>query len=142
MIRVYAYVVADLLHVGHVRFLRSARQLGDRLIVGVLTDTACMEKKPKPIMSSVHRHEMVRALRCVDQVTFQREYSPLDNVRRYRPDVLAESEDHEISEILEGCKELGVHVEILPYTRGISSTKIKGRIQNEFERNAKKIKRD
>ena len=44
---VYAYVVADLLHVGHVLHLENSKALGDKLIVGVLTDKAVMEKKEK-----------------------------------------------------------------------------------------------
>ncbi len=91
---VYAYVVADILHPGHVRFLRAARQLGGLLIVGVLTARATLEKKPMPIMSCTHRMELIRALQCVDSVTEQYEYSPLENIRRLCPDILIESEGH------------------------------------------------
>jgi len=50
---VYAYVVADLLHMGHVLFLENAKTFAGsdgKLIVGVLTDEATMEKKPKPTL--------------------------------------------------------------------------------------------
>jgi len=117
-----------LLHYGHIRHLQKARQLGDRLKVGVLTTEATMERKPRPIIPQARRMEQVSALRCVDQVVVQKSYSPLDNVRRYRPDVLAESEDHSLEDVLEGCRGLGVRVEVLPYTKGISSTKIKGAV--------------
>jgi len=137
MKRVYAYVVADILHVGHVRHLQAARQLGDRLQVGVLTTGACREKKPSPITSSVDRMELVRALRCVDSVCWQREYSPMRNVKRYRPDILAESEDHAAQPANSWCRRHGIQVVSLPYTHGISSSLIKERIIND----AKKGKR-
>jgi len=52
---VYTYVVADLLHMGHVLYLENARTFGDKLIVGVLTDKAAMEKKPKPALAFSER---------------------------------------------------------------------------------------
>lgn len=122
--RVYAYVVADILNVGHTRHLKKAKQLGTYLIVGVLTAEATMEKKPKPIMSVSQRMEIITALQCVDQVVKQETYSPRDNVLRYRIDVLAESEDHMNSHELEDLLE----VVVLPYTKGESSSRIKERV--------------
>ncbi|GAG88473.1 unnamed protein product, partial [marine sediment metagenome] len=78
---VYAYVVADLLHYGHVRHLRKARDLGDFLIVGVLTDMATKQRKPAPMQFGYARMEVLRALRVVNQVKWQHEYSPLENVK-------------------------------------------------------------
>ncbi len=46
----YAYVVADLIHIGHLKHLQACQGLCDKLIVGVLTDGAVMEKKVKPII--------------------------------------------------------------------------------------------
>ena len=48
---VYAYVCGDILHEGHLLFLENAKALGDKLIVGVLTDEAVMEKKARPALS-------------------------------------------------------------------------------------------
>lgn len=122
--RVYAYVVADILNVGHTRHLKRAKQLGTYLIVGVLTAEATMEKKPKPIMSVSQRMEIITALQCVDQVVKQETYSPRDNLLRYRIDVLAESVDHENPRELQDI----VVVEVLPYTKGESSSRTKERI--------------
>ena len=74
MILVYAYVVADILHCGHLEALRNARALGDKLIVGVLTDEAVCEKKPKPVVPFKERFDLVRALDMVDAVVAQDEY--------------------------------------------------------------------
>lgn len=62
--------VFDLLHVGHLRFLEAARQLGDRLVVGIESDDRVRRWKGprRPIQSQEDRCELVRALRCVDEV--------------------------------------------------------------------------
>lgn len=136
---VYAYVVADILHPGHTRHLRAARQLGDHLIVGILSTRAAMEKKPRPIMSFTHRMELIRALQCVDSVQEQYEYSPLENVKRLRPDILAESEDHKgndyLAELLAYAKVVGMKVVFLSYTRGISSSRYKDVIIRAAKKN-------
>lgn len=138
MLTVYAYVVADLLHPGHVRHLERAAQLGDFLIVGILTTSATMERKPKPCMCTSYRAEVIGALRCVDRVVKQDAYSPLENVKRYMPDILAESEDHKgndyLRDLVRYVKSYGGEVAFLPYTPKITSTKIKERIIDEYKK--------
>lgn len=65
---VYADVVCDLFHPGHVEFLRQARALGDRLVVGVVGDADALTYKPAPIMSHAERIAVVGACRWVDRV--------------------------------------------------------------------------
>lgn len=69
----------DLLHVGHLRFLEAARQLGDQLVVGVESDARVRRWKGprRPILSQEDRCELVAALRCVDEV-FLIEGEPVD----------------------------------------------------------------
>src|SRR5437660_10730771 len=61
----------DLLHVGHVRYLRAARALGDLLAVGLNSDRSVRELKGsgRPIMTEIDRAEILAALECVDLVT-------------------------------------------------------------------------
>lgn len=130
MIIVYAYVVADLLHKGHLEALKNAKALGDKLIVGVLTDEAVMEKKTVPTMRFEERFDLVRALDVVDCVVAQHEYSPYNNISRIRPDVLAESDSHEYRpEFYDAVKGLGIRVVIFPYFPGHSSTQIKEKVR-------------
>lgn len=142
---VYAYVVADLLHYGHVRHLRRARALGDLLIVGVLTQLAVREKKPAPVQMGYHRMEVIRALRCVDQLRWQSRYSPLDNVKILRPDIVAESEDHVgndyMGDLEDFVKSYGGKVVFLPYTREISTTRIKEKVISQSMASGKKTRR-
>lgn len=59
----------DVFHVGHLRILERARQCGDRLVVGVSTDSLNMAKKGRlPVYTQDERKEILAALRCVDAV--------------------------------------------------------------------------
>jgi cytidyltransferase-like protein len=65
---VYADVVCDLFHYGHVEFFRHARAFGDRLVVGLVGDTDVASYKPAPIMTFEERVAVVRGCRFVDRV--------------------------------------------------------------------------
>jgi D-beta-D-heptose 7-phosphate kinase/D-beta-D-heptose 1-phosphate adenosyltransferase len=129
---VYAYVVADILHEGHVLFLENAKKLGDKLIVGVLTDRAVMERKPEPVMSFPQRLGMVKALKCVDCAVAQDAYSPLGNVKEINPDILIESSDHLDKPANDYMESIGGRVVSLPYYPGNSSTDLKEKITRNF----------
>jgi len=124
----YAYVVADILHKGHILHLENCKALCDKLVVGVLTDEACMEKKPKPILTLEERLMVVKALKCVDAVTIQKRYDPYRTLIEVFPDIVFECEQHEARNHNES-----EHWRIIsmPYFEGISSTNIKKRIRNE-----------
>jgi len=129
--KVYAYVVADILHIGHIRHLKKAKELGDHLIVGVLTDEACMEKKPKPIIGFEERLQTIESLKYVDEVIPQETYSPLENVKKIRPDILMESDSHPEQPANTFVESYGGRIVETPYYKEISSTKIKNRIKQE-----------
>ena len=68
MTRVYADMVADLFHYGHVEFLRKARELGTYLIAGIVTDDVAELSKKKPILTMEERVTSVAGCKYVDQV--------------------------------------------------------------------------
>jgi rfaE bifunctional protein nucleotidyltransferase chain/domain len=130
---VYAYVCGDILHIGHISALENAKSLGDKLIVGVLTDEAVMEKKVRPIISFRDRMEGVKALKCVDAVVAQPTYSPIENIKAIKPDILMESTSHtdeDLKETYAVAKELGIRVIKMPYFPEMSSTSIKEKCKN------------
>jgi len=133
MIIVYAYVCGDILHKGHIEHLKNCKALGDKLIVGVLTDKAIMEKKSKPTLNFDERFDLIRSLEMVDIVVTQNEYLPIENIKRIKPDVLVESSSHEYIDknYLRLIKNLGIRIIILPYYFGHSSTKIKNKVKKE-----------
>ena len=66
--RVYVDMVGDLFHAGHVALLRAARELGDYLVVGVLSDETVAAYKRRPIMTLTERVAVIEACRYVDEV--------------------------------------------------------------------------
>lgn len=66
--RVYVDMVGDLFHPGHVALLRAARDFGDQLVVGVLSDETVAAYKRRPIMTMDERVAMIEACRYVDEV--------------------------------------------------------------------------
>ncbi len=125
MIFGYAYVVGDLLHVGHLLHLKNCKQMCERLIVGVLTDEAAMEKKERPIMSFDDRISLVSQLKPVDVAIPQMTYSPLTNLLEVRPEILFECQSH----VQRNYPEFNGRVMSMPYYPGRSSTAIKEKIR-------------
>jgi len=132
----YAYVVGDLLHIGHLKHLQSCKSLCDKLIVGVLTDGAVMEKKDKPIISFGERLETTKNLKSVDVAVKQETYSPLPNVRQLRVDILFESTSHSdeaIGDAERTMKYMNGRLIVMPYFAGQSSTSIKNKILKKWK---------
>ncbi len=131
---VYTYVCGDILHRGHLLYLKNAALLGDFLIVGVLTDEAVMEKKKKPVMCFEERIELVGCLKMVDMAVPQSTYSPSLNIKSLKPDILMESDSHDDDLIEEGRKcmeEINGRIVIAAYYPYQSSTDIKDKIKKE-----------
>jgi len=102
------------------------------LVVGILTDKAIMEKKPKPAISFDERMSIAQAIRYADVVVPQEEYSPISNIKRIRPDILVESSSHSEKDIEEARKimeSMGGKVIVMPYYPSQSSTNIKNSIK-------------
>jgi phosphoenolpyruvate phosphomutase len=131
---VYSYYVLDIVHKGHLMMMRNAKAIAGedgKLIVGILTDEAVMEKKSKPLLSFEDRTELAAAIKYVDVVVAQETYSPLQNVMRIRPDILIESSSHneqDIEKARKVMKEINGSVIVFPYFPGQSSTNIKNEI--------------
>lgn len=126
---VYTYICADILHIGHIKFMQAGKAQGDYLIAGILTNKAIQEKKPKPIISLKERIETVKALSCVDEVIPQYTYSPLANVKKIKPDILIESDSHPEQPANQFVKSYGGKVIVLPYYKLQSSSAIKNKIK-------------
>jgi D-beta-D-heptose 7-phosphate kinase/D-beta-D-heptose 1-phosphate adenosyltransferase len=85
----------DILHVGHVRYLASARSQGDVLVVGLNSDESVRSIKPKnrPIVNQHQRAEVLAGLECVDYITVFDEPDPLKIIKALKPDVLVKGAD-------------------------------------------------
>jgi len=87
---VFTNGVFDLLHAGHVRLLEFARSQGDCLMVAINSDASVRRIKgpDRPIIPVEERGEILRSLRCVDEVRIFDEDTPVNLIRQVRPDVL------------------------------------------------------
>ena len=93
----------DLMHVGHTRYLQSARALGDLLVVGVNSDDSVrsLDKAPdRPIVNEAQRAEVVAALGCVDFVVVFSEPDPKALITAVQPDVLVKGGDWSLDRII------------------------------------------
>ncbi|MCK5050848.1 MAG: adenylyltransferase/cytidyltransferase family protein, partial [Candidatus Cloacimonetes bacterium] len=124
---VYSYYVLDLVHKGHLKMMENAKAIAGedgKLIVGILTDEAVMELKPRPIISFDERFDLANAIKYVDLVVAQETYSPLPNVKKIKPDILMESSSH-TDEAIEDARKvmesIGGKVIVIPYYPSQSS---------------------
>jgi D-beta-D-heptose 7-phosphate kinase/D-beta-D-heptose 1-phosphate adenosyltransferase len=118
----------DVLHRGHVHLLQKAKQLGDILIVALNSDSSgCNLKGPGfPLNEEKDRAHLVAALDTVDYITIFNEKTPLDLIKKIKPDILVKGRNYSKSEVL--GREYAKKVEIIPTLEGYSSWEIARKI--------------
>jgi len=130
---VFTNGVFDLLHPGHVRYLRAARSEGDALIVGVNSDrsTRAIKGPARPVVPEAERAEVLAALASVDAVVIFDEETPDEIIRRLQPDVLVKGADWPSDQIVgRGTVEArGGRVVRVPVIAGQSTTSIVERVR-------------
>jgi rfaE bifunctional protein nucleotidyltransferase chain/domain len=116
----------DLLHAGHVALLRAARGLGDCLVVCLNSDESVRRLKGegRPLVTAADRARVLEALEFVDAVEVFDEDTPVEVLRRLRPDVWAKGGDYALSDLPEAAvlDEWGGQAVVLPYLDGRSTT--------------------
>ncbi|KPJ77167.1 MAG: glycerol-3-phosphate cytidylyltransferase [Deltaproteobacteria bacterium SG8_13] len=122
----------DILHAGHVRYLTSARQQGDLLVVGLNSDRSVRDIKgpQRPLVSQQQRAEVLAGLWCVDFIVIFDEPDPLQVIQTLRPDVLVKGDDWPDDRIIgaDVVKAGGGRVVRVPVVPGISTSRIIERI--------------
>src|ERR1700722_17414976 len=118
----------DLLHVGHIRYLHSAKQLGGRLVVAINSDESVRELKGdgRPLMPAEERAEILAALSDVDAVVVFPERDVRALIREVRPDVHAKGTDYTANTVPERdvVAECGGRVEIVGDPKDHSASEI------------------
>ena len=127
MIRVYADMVADLLHYGHIEFLRQISTLGDYILVGVNADDVAEIHKRRPVQTLEERIVSVAACQYVDQVIPNAPwvFDPTW-IEKYGIDLVVHGDDYSDEKEQQMYKvpiEKGIF-RTVPYTKGISTTQI------------------
>jgi len=127
----------DILHVGHVRYLRASRKLGDVLIVGINSDasTRAIKGPDRPIRTAALRVEMLAELECVDYVTIFEEPSVTPAMLKISPDIYTKGGDYTIDSIDPGLRdavlERNIRIEFPAHVPGASTSEILKKTQGE-----------
>ena len=131
---VFTNGVFDLLHPGHVRYLREARRLGDVLIVGVNSDRSVRANKgaDRPLTPEAERAEILVALECVDAAVIFDEDTPHDLISTLQPDVLVKGADWGENAVVgrDIVEARGGRVVRIPIERGYSTSGIVEKIRS------------
>jgi len=125
----------DILHTGHVRYLKQARACGDALIVAVNSDASVRELKgpERPLNGELERAELLEALRCVDHVTIFTGKRVTEVIRLLRPAIYAKGGDYTLETLdpgeLAALQDVGVAISLLQLVPGRSTTGILKRMK-------------
>ncbi len=127
----------DILHVGHVTYLKQARKLGDVLVIGINDDDSVKRLKGtgRPVNRLEDRIEMLMALQSVDYVLPFGEDTPIDLIKKINPDILVKGGDYNEDDIVgaDFVRSNGGEVKALPFVNGKSTTETIKRIQKMKE---------
>ncbi|MBL0310263.1 MAG: D-glycero-beta-D-manno-heptose 1-phosphate adenylyltransferase [Bacteroidetes bacterium] len=118
----------DILHEGHIRLFASCQKLGERVIVGLNSDTSIKKLKGKhrPVNSQKSRAIVLAALQYVDGVVIFKEETPKKLIHSIRPDFLVKGGDWKKTKIVgsDFVESYGGIVKTIPYLKGFSTTEI------------------
>ncbi len=118
----------DILHAGHVQYLQKAKSLGDVLIIGLNSDASIQKLKgeSRPIHTFEDRANILAALECTDFVIEFTEDTPLNLIKKLKPNILVKGADYTVETVV-GAKEVlgwGGQVELLEFLPGRSTSGI------------------
>lgn len=129
---VYTSGTFDMLHINHLKMIEYARALGDVLIVGVNTDELVASYKSEAIIPFEERIALMKAIKGPDIVIPQHSLDHTDKVKKLNFDVFVVGDDW--TGKYDYLKELGVTVVYFPYGKGVSSSGLKEKIYNNYEK--------
>jgi D-glycero-beta-D-manno-heptose 1-phosphate adenylyltransferase len=92
----------DIVHLGHIDYLEKARNLGDKLVLGLNTDASVRRLKgeTRPVVNEYARSRMMSALEFVDAVVLFDEPTPLELIETVKPDILVKGDDYSLETIV------------------------------------------
>jgi D-beta-D-heptose 7-phosphate kinase/D-beta-D-heptose 1-phosphate adenosyltransferase len=129
----------DILHVGHVRYLREAKKTADVLVLALNSDSSVRSLKgeEKPLIPENERAEILAALEFIDFVTIFEELTPLELINYLKPDILIKGGDWPEEKVVgrEEVKKWGGRVAIIPEVEGKSTTNIVEKIKKLYYSN-------
>ena len=126
----------DILHLGHVDYLEKARQLADRLVLGLNTDASIRRLKgeARPVVPEHARARVMAALWFVDVVIPFEENTPIRLIEAVKPDILVKGDDYAFENIIgaDFVISAGGKVQTIPLVKGYSTTQIITKIKQSY----------
>jgi rfaE bifunctional protein nucleotidyltransferase chain/domain len=126
----------DILHVGHVRYLREAKKTADILVLALNSDSSVrsLKGKERPLVPEKERAEIIAALEFIDFVTIFNELTPLELINYLKPDILIKGGDWAEEDVIgrEEIKKWGGRVAIIPEVEGKSTTNIVEKVKKLY----------
>lgn len=123
----------DIIHPGHISYLKDASKLGDKLVVGLNSDSSVQTiKGPKrPINNEYFRRTLLESIRYVDLVLIFNAETPIELIKFVKPDILCKGGDYSIEQIVgwDFMEEIGGQTLSLPFKNGFSSSQIIDKIR-------------
>ncbi len=112
----------DIIHRGHVTYLKHAKELGDILVLGLNSDDSVRRLKgpARPVNNEQDRAVVLEALECVDYIVFFEEDTPLNLIKNIMPDILVKGGDYKAEDVV--GKEYAGRVKIIDFVQGYSTT--------------------
>ena len=124
----------DILHIGHVHYLNEAKSLGDKLVVGLNSDSSVKRLKgdERPINHELDRKFVLENLKAVDEVIIFDDDTPIELIKKINPDILGKGGDWPIEKIVghEHVLANGGLVKSLSFKDGYSTTSTLEKIKN------------
>jgi D-glycero-beta-D-manno-heptose 1-phosphate adenylyltransferase len=118
----------DIVHLGHIDYLEKARNLGNRLVLGLNTDASVKRLKgeSRPVVNEYARARMMSAFEFVDAVVLFDEPTPLTLIEEVNPDILVKGDDYSIETIVGADFVIGKggEVKTIPLVKGYSTTSL------------------
>lgn len=131
---VFTNGVFDILHAGHLEYLKRSKKLGDILIVGVNTDESVKTIKgpSRPFNREEDRAALLAGFECVDYVTLFAETTPINLISLLKPDLLVKGADYSMDEIVgkDVVESSGGEVKLIPFKEGFSTNSLIDKIKS------------
>jgi D-glycero-beta-D-manno-heptose 1-phosphate adenylyltransferase len=126
----------DLVHLGHIDYLEKARNLGDKMVLGLNTDASVSRLKgpQRPVVNEYARARLMASLQFVDAVILFDEPTPLELIQSIRPDILVKGDDYTVQNIVGADFVLshGGAVKTISLVEGYSTTSLIEKIKSSY----------
>lgn len=138
MKRIYTDIVGDLFHYGHIKLLKTAKEMGGIVVVGVMADELVDSYKRRPVLTLEERVMLISACKYVDEIIPAAE-APVSEafLKKHKIDLVIRGDDMS-QESIDFWYSIPIRLgmfKMIPYTKGVSTTEIIKRIIDRYKRN-------